>query len=177
MATWIAPKAAILRVSPPVGDEGLRIKGSFTVGELTPAIHPDIYGVHIRVIDRNGKLIVDETIPGGSPNKFIRWKATGNPQTQWMYTDKSKHTGHNGISRVFIRRKLSAPNTFSVQVTGNKGLYPLLIGDDPIRVTFELNSNALPPGGTPGRDQCGEVQFGKLVKPRCKFVGANLNCM
>jgi hypothetical protein len=47
-----------------------------------------------------------------------------------------------------------------------------------VRVTFELNDTALPPGGTPGRDQCGEIEFNLPPdKPYCEFkAGRKLKC-
>jgi hypothetical protein len=46
-------------------------------------------------------------------------------------------------------------------------------GDEPLRVTFELNTNALPPGGAPGQDQCGEIQFLVVDKPTCTFINSS----
>jgi len=39
-----------------------------------------------------------------------------------------------------------------------------------------LNDTALPNGGAPGRDQCGEIQFLDVEKPTCKFVKFKLSC-
>ena len=42
---------------------------------------------------------------------------------------------------------------------------------------FELNTEAFPRGGTPGRDQCGEVAFGLApAKPGCTFKLGMLDC-
>ena len=62
------------------------------------------------------------------------------------------------------------PKVFSVAVQGNHGSYALQPGDEPLRVTFELNTFALPAGGALGQDQCGEIQFLAVGKPTCTFV-------
>ena len=83
----------------------------------------------------------------------------------------------NGISKVIIRnRAFVDPLSFSVAVQGNKGTYLIQQGEQPIRVTVELNDTALPNGGAPGRDQCGEIQFLDVEKPTCKFVKFKLSC-
>jgi hypothetical protein len=148
------------------------LKGVFSIGKNPlPAIQPDVYGVQVRVTDRHARLVLGEKIPGGSPSPLSRWKAIGSPPNQWIFTDRTKPPVHNGISRILIRsRTVDDKLLFSVAVQGNGGSYSLIRGDEPLRVTFELNTNALPAGGTPGRDQCGEIQFLEVDKPSCKFI-------
>jgi cysteine-rich repeat protein len=167
--TWSKPKALFSRLGPPSRDDRMRLKGRFNVGALLPAIAPHTHGVHIRVIDAGGGLIIDERIPGGPA-----WKMSGSANNQWKYTDPMKPAGHNGISQIVIRNLLfQDPTLFSIAVHGDKGTYGIQPDREMIRVTVELNDNAIPPGRTPGRDQCGEVQFSKKVgKPTCTFSGA-----
>ena len=174
--TWTKPKVLFARVGAPAGDDTMRLKGFFSVGALQPVIQPHVYGVHIRVTDRNGRIMVDEHIPGGSPSPLRSWKVVGTPPTQWIYTDKTKPAVLNGISKVIIRnRAFVDPLAFSIAVQGNKGFYPILPNEAPVRVTVELNDTALPAGGAPGRDQCGEIQFIENP-PSCKFVKSKLSC-
>jgi cysteine-rich repeat protein len=174
---WTKPKALLLRLGAPFGDDGMRLKGIFSVGNLLPMIQPDLHGVHVRVTDRNGRIVMDETIDGGPISGLRGWKAIGSPPNQWVFTDRAKPPLRNGISKIIIRnRAFVDPKVFSIALQGNSGTYPLLPGDEPIQVTFELNANALPRGGTPGRDQCGEIRFSQTDKPSCKFVKYKLIC-
>jgi hypothetical protein len=152
----------------------MRLRGRFAVGSLLPTIAPHLHGVHVRVSDARGALIVDEIIPGGSPSALQGWKASRN---KWIYTDRAKPPAHNGISKVVIKNLLTLdPKLFSVLVQGNFGTYTVKPGDEPIRVTVELNAQAIPPGGTPGRDQCGEIGYLTSGRPVCTFVGFKVHC-
>ncbi len=173
------PKVLFARVGAPAGDDTMRLKGVFMVGSLQPSIQPDLYGVHVRVTDKNGRVMIDEHIP--SVNELTSplqgWKAVGDPPNQWIYSDRTKPAIKNGISKVIIRnRTFIDPYSYSVAVQGNKGTYSIVPGEEPVRVTLELNDSALPPGGAPGRDQCGEVQFLENADPRCKFVKFKVSC-
>jgi hypothetical protein len=170
--TWLKPKALLSHLGVPAGDDRMRIKGRFNVGTLLPIIAPNENGIHIRVTDKNGGIIVDEKIPGGP-----LWKVSGSAKNQWTYKDRTKPAPHNGISQIVIRNLLFLdPTLFSIGIRGDFGTYPLEPGEEPIRVTVELNSDALPPGGTPGRDQCGEIQFVEVGKPTCVFHNFKMVC-
>ena len=147
-------------------------RARFKVGGLLPTIAPHLNGVHIRVTDADGGIVFDETVPGGP-----LWKVSGGAHNQWTYKDRSKPAGHNGIAQIVIRNLLFLdPTLFSVSVRGDLGTYPMQPGKEPIRITVEFNTNALPPGGTPGRDQCGEVQFLELGRPTCTFNKFKMSC-
>ena len=71
------------------------------------------------------------------------------------------------------------PGRIGVFMKAKGSTYPLVsIDQPPVRVTVELNDTALPPGGTPGRDQCGEVasRLFSPLRPSCTFAGTNLIC-
>jgi hypothetical protein len=69
------------------------------------------------------------------------------------------------------------PATVQVIALGNNASYPIVPGQEPLTVAVELNSQALPPGNTPGVDQCGEVTFQvEPLEPSLKFGGSNLRC-
>ena len=54
------------------------------------------------------------------------------------------------------------------------GTYLLAPGQEPLTIAVELNDTAVPPGGTRGRDQCGEHRFAlPPAKPACQFIGTN----
>lgn len=176
---WLKPKVLFGKVGSPAGDDIMRLKGSFSVGSLQPQIQPNVYGVHVRVTDKNGRLMVDERIPGSSGllSPLQTWKTTGSPPQQWVYVDRGKPAGSNGISKVTIKQRATIdPSLFAVAVQGNRGTYPVQPGEEPVRVAFELNDQAFPPGSAPGRDQCGEVRFLENAAPSCRFVKFKLSC-
>ena len=145
-----------------------------------PVLAPHVNGVHIRVTDNLRRLVVDEHIEGGMfspPGNLHGWRAVGSPPIKWIYIDQSKPPVHNGIRKVLIR-DLSrfTPGLIGVIIQGKNGDYRLVPGQEPVTVSVELNDNALPPGGTPGRDQCGEAKYGTLSPPSCAFKGSNLIC-
>jgi hypothetical protein len=64
------------------------------------------------------------------------------------------------------------PNLVSVRLFAKNGTYRIAsAAQAPLRVSFELNAEAIVPGSTPGRDQCGEVAFGlPPAVPACVFI-------
>ena len=177
---WIKPTALFGRLDLPHNDDKLRIKGRFAVGSNVPVLAPHVNGVHLRVVDKEHRFIVDERIEGGvfsPPGNPYGWRAVGSPPSKWIFIDQSKPPVHNGIRKIVLR-DLSrfTPGLVSVVIQGKSGDYTILPGQEPVTVTLELNDTALPPGGTPGRDQCGEVRYSTSIDPRCRFKGSNLLC-
>ena len=86
---------------------------------------------------------------------------------------------YNGISELVVKDfSRFEPNLIAVSVITKSGNYPITdASQSPVRVSFELNTEAFPRGGTPGRDQCSEVAFGLTpAKPACTFKPGVLNC-
>jgi hypothetical protein len=180
-AVWIKPQVIFGRLGPPPGDDKMRLKGRFTIGNALPVIDPERYGIELRVLDRLGTVILDEQIPPGTfapPGSVSGWKASGEPPRKWIYVDKNTVALHNGIRKIAVK-DLSRfePGRIILFVKAKDGTYPITSGQEPLAVSVELNDMALPPGRTPGRNQCGEVRFLPLpAVPHCQFVGTNLIC-
>jgi cysteine-rich repeat protein len=177
---WQKPKFYLARLEAPLGDEKMRLKGTFTIGSHVPVLKPDVYGVHIRVTNVNRELVIDEKIPGGVFDGTKGWKSTGEPPSKWIYRDKTNPPIQNGIKKILLK-DLSrfGANQVSIVVGAKKGTYFITENLSPVRVTVELNDTAVPPGSTPGRDQCGEVQFKRESEglPACEFrAGRKLKC-
>ncbi len=185
--TWIKPKVVFTKLGPPSGDEKLSLKGAFIIPTGGPTLALDLYGVHVRVLDAQNHLVVDEHVPGGaylSSGLPIGWKVAGTPPVKWNYLDKANHPPiRNGIKKITITNKSkSVPGLVTVVLKGIEGTYAVAPGQEPLTVTLELNEQALPAGGLPGTDQCGEVVFGVApTVPACTFSGGptrdtKLNC-
>ena len=70
--------------------------------------------------------------------------------------------------------RLGRPGDYGIFVNHKGGTVPLREPEQvPLRLTVELNDTALPPGGTPGRDQCGEAVF---TPTECKILSTNVAC-
>jgi cysteine-rich repeat protein len=177
---WLKPTALFGRLDLPHNDDKIRLKGRFVIGSTVPLLAPHVNGVALRVLDNAHRIVVDERIEGGvfsPPGNLAGWRAVGSPPTKWIYIDQTKPPVHNGIRKIVLR-DLSrfTPGMISVVIQGKQGDYRIVPGQEPVTVTLELNDNALPPGGTPGRDQCGEASFSDFGGPFCRFKGSNLLC-
>jgi cysteine-rich repeat protein len=176
---WIKPAALFGRLNLPHNDDKLRLKGRFVIGSDVPILAPNMNGVHLRVVDNARRIIVDERIAGGelSDTALNGWRASGSPPVKWIYLDKNLPPVHNGIRKIVLR-DLSrfTPGLTGVIIQGKGGDYRLIPGQEPVSVALELNETALPPGGTPGRDQCGEARFNASEPPTCGFNGSSLLC-
>ena len=103
-------------------------------------------------------------------------KALGNPNSKWIYTDKREVAVSKGIRKVTIKdlARIGQPGVWAIFLNGKGGTIPLhTTSQSPLRLTVELNDTALPPGGTPGRDQCGEAVFSA---EECRVLVTNLRC-
>ncbi|MEO6026113.1 MAG: DUF4215 domain-containing protein [Candidatus Binatia bacterium] len=178
---WTQPRVTLGRLNRPPGSQTLRMRGFFKTGSTLPVLAPERHGIQLRIIDSTGSIIVDEHIPGGDlvPGGNSGWKAFGSPASKWIYTDRQKPPTHNGIRKLVVKDQSRVePNQIAVFLIAKNGTYPISSGSQaPLRVTFELNDGAFPPGGTPGRNQCGEVAFGlPPAKPACIFKPGLLDC-
>jgi cysteine-rich repeat protein len=180
---WTKPKVKLGRILAPFGDEKLTAKGFFLNGSDLPVLAPDLHGVRVRITDKVGLILADWEIPGGLYDKAIKvgWKVrSGTPPTKWTFQDKRRPGGYNGLQKVVIKDfSRREPGQIGFLLKAKDGTYPFQnpAAQAPIQVTVELNANALPPGGTPGRNQCGETAFGvPPAEPACEVRGINLVC-
>jgi hypothetical protein len=141
-------------------------------------IDPVRNGVQIRVTDSQNAILFDANLEGVQrlPGADHGWKASGSPASKWIYTDKRPVTVSKGIRKVTIKdlTRLGNPGGIGIFMNHKGGTIPLREVDQlPLRLTVELNDTALPPGGTPGRDQCGEASF---HPDECHALATNVIC-
>jgi cysteine-rich repeat protein len=176
---WTIAKARIIRVlTPPEGNEGLRMNGEFRIGSALPIIAPERNGIQMRVTDSANEILFDVNLPGVErvPGGDHGWKASGSPASKWIYTDKRPVTVSKGIKKVTVKdlTRVGKPGMIGIFVAHKGGTIPLREASQlPLRLTVELNDTALPPGGTPGRDQCGEAVF---TPSECNVLSTNVLC-
>ena len=179
--TWEEARVTFGRLLREPGSQTFRMQGTFKAGTNLPVFAPNEHGVHLRVVDSLQTIILDEHIPGGVllPGGSSGWKAFGEPPTKWIYTDREKPPVHNGIRKLVVK-DLSrvSPNRVAVFLLAKNGTYALSDpGQVPLKLSFELNDQAFPPGGTPGRDQCAETNFQiPPAKPACITKPGLIDC-
>ncbi|MCC6766611.1 MAG: DUF4215 domain-containing protein [Deltaproteobacteria bacterium] len=176
---WRTSKVRIIRVlAAPEGNEGLRLNGEFAVGSSLPVIAPERHGIQLRITDSANTVLFDVNLPGvvRVPGMDHGWKASGTPASKWIFTDKRPVTVSKGIKKVTVKdlRRLGTAGVFGIFLSHKGGTIPLRDASQlPLRVTVELNDTSLPPGGTPGRDQCGEAAF---LPEQCNVLSTNVLC-
>jgi hypothetical protein len=154
------------------------MNGSFHIGSELPVVDPVRNGIQIRITDSANAILFDINLPGVErmPGGDHGWKASGSPASKWIYTDKRPVAVSKGIKKVTVKSlaRLGRPGDFAIFMNHKGGTVPLREpGQVPLRLTVELNDTALPPGGTPGRDQCGEAVF---TPSECKILATNVAC-
>ena len=112
----------------------------------------------------DGSPRLDVALPagafGGGGTAGWRVNSAG---TIWLFTD-STGTPPGGIRKIKIRdRGAVTPRLIEVTVSGAKGTYPVVAGDEPVQARLELGSAAL----------CSAGQF---VAPECVFKASKLTC-
>jgi hypothetical protein len=156
------PSLQVKKFGPPVGDDGLALKGQFSVPHVTLAdIDPLNHGLEVALDDVTGNLF-DVTLPAGAldPVARVGWKSnkTGTAST---YIDKSA-SPLAGIVKLSLKQKQSgAP--FQLKITGKLGSYS---GTPPLeaRVIF------------PAARQCAAFEFSGPPGPSCTAAGTTLKC-
>jgi cysteine-rich repeat protein len=165
---FLKPKLRLGKLDGSPGTQTLKL-ATRVVLPPTAALGPDVYGVHLRISDAHGRLVLDERIPPGAfgtPER-VGWKVHRAAATKWTYLDRAtKPPAANGIVKVAIAMKRG--HVVDIAVTGRDGSYALTPGALPITVGVELDEAAPIPGGASGVDECGEQRFDVA---RCTFSG------
>jgi cysteine-rich repeat protein len=177
---WIKPKVVVSKLDLPAGSRKLKITGAFVIPDNGPPLAPQSRGVHVRVLGPTGAFIVEAHVPPGfyTTTSPIGWKTAGDPATKFTYIDKTVPPVHAGIKKITLTDKSAkARGLIAFTIQGDRGDYPLAVGEAPISVALELNDVGNPQGSQPGVDQCGEVKF-KLppLAPACVAAPKKLTC-
>jgi hypothetical protein len=150
------PKLKLTKQAPPSGDEGLLFKGTMVVPTV-PTIDPTTKGVRFLLADATGTNVIDVTIPGGTG-----WKANGK-HTRWSFKSA---TGVQGITKVQIASKPSAPGSLKFSVKGKHGAFTVSASALPVTATLVIDAPLAKTG------QCGEAT------PTCRSTakGKTIRC-
>jgi cysteine-rich repeat protein len=178
---WLAPRLVLGKLDRP-GSATLSVKGTFVLPPHAGPLAPDVHGMQLRVVDRAGRIVIDEHVRGGTFSKLlpIGWKVRGNPPVRWTYLDRRKTAQRTGPTKIVVAdMSHKQPGRLDIVVAGKGGRYAIAPGDEPVTLSVELNDRAAPPGATPGIDACAEIAFAPSpLVPGCAFSrdGAKLLC-
>lgn len=136
------------------GNDHLRLRGRFVLPDETfQTIDPSAVGARFRIEALDETPRVDVVLPPGNRAKAAPtgWKRDFNAR-KWVFYDKTRDPGLNGIVRFVIRDiRSTTPPSLEVIVTGRRGEYPILLGDDPLRVIASIGNTVL--------GECGETVY------------------
>jgi hypothetical protein len=139
------------------GDDEVTIAASFTLGvnNTFAGLNPLTRGARVILQNGAGARRVDVTLGGGSfAGKGTRGWQENRAHTTWTYRDT---TGSplNGITRMQIKdESRTQARQVTVNVRGNKGVYPVVAGDAPLEAILVLGDQTDAVGGA-----CGESAF------------------
>ncbi len=170
--SFLKPKLILNKLDGPPGAQKLTLKARLLVPSGGPAIAPDVYGMQLRITDAAGAIVLDARIPGGlyAGKGSVGWKVSGTPAKKWQFVDGANEPPlFGGIKKIVLS---NSSGLMKISATGVDGTYPVAPGREPVRLAIELNDGAVPPGGAPGTDQCGETAFRSYPDvPSCRFSG------
>ncbi len=162
----VKPKVVVKKINTDatVGNDGILIKGSFTLPGSTnfANLDPPTNGMRVVVRDAGGGLSFDSSImPGFFAGKGTAGWKLNSSGTTWKFSDKTGAPA-NGLIRAVIKDQgKKSANRVAVIVKGKNGSYPFASGDEPPQVSIVLGAAAAAAAG-----ECTESIF---VVSDCRF--------
>lgn len=155
----------------PAGNERLRIKGQWVLGNTEDVIDPITYGFGFRLDDKDGNQVLARTVPGGlaPSNRDPGWK-TNKKVTRWLYKDRDGAQAE-GVTKVIITDKSRrTPGLYTFLLLGKDGDFQIDPAALPLTLTVVLGN-----GLQTSNDQCASLAFNPATgdKPRCDAGGRN----
>ncbi|MFQ5478151.1 MAG: choice-of-anchor Q domain-containing protein [Candidatus Binatia bacterium] len=150
-------------------NDRLRLMGSFSLpaGSDFSAINPPVLGMRVIIENAAGLPRIAIVVPARARiGRGAGW-ASRRGDSSWRFGDKSGSAA-NGIRRIKI--KDLGGTSVGVRIRGRNGLYPVVAGDEPLRVTVVLGDQQASALG-----RCGEASFGASA---CRFnpTATTLRC-
>jgi hypothetical protein len=160
------PKVIVSRNLAPAGDDKLRLRGTFQVTNLSPAISPLFNGFSFAVYGQSGATLVSGFIPPGLrvDSSSAGWR-TNSQGTRFSYKDGAG-TLTPGIRSAGVSHKVNtAIGLFAFSLSGKDGSFHVDPSELPLRLDVVL-------GGAPQAlaGQCGTATFNPEIaeRPNCK---------
>lgn len=159
------PKFVISRNLAPAGDDRLRLRGSFQLVTLSPAIDPVANGFGFTIYGESGELY-SFFIPGGlqADNASPGWKVN-RAGTRWSYKDRDG-LQTPGLQRIsLVHKENKAPGLFTIAITGKDGAFHIEATELPLRLDVVLGGPA-----QAAANQCARAPFNAETedRPNCK---------
>ncbi len=160
---WSKPQAKLSKIdNPVVGDDRLKVKGTFALAPGVFSVNPTANGARIQVRAASGAVLLDATLAGGaytSPGPGWRSNTTG---SRYVFKD-GRPGGTGSIVKMVVAHVGGA--FAKVTVTGKNGTYPATAASLPLRATVVLGGQAAGENG-----ECGEVTF---TSAQCRTAAGN----
>lgn len=158
-----APKVRI-SVNPDSGaNDRVRISGEFLSATPLSSLDPVLNGMRVILLARDGTVITDVAVPGSDSwhvgTRKIWFKDSGQYAGEWSHLSGV----YGGIKRIAVVDL--GGNLVKVRVTGRKGSYPAVAGDEPITAIVVI--------GEAASGECGETAF---TEGQCAFRGNTVTC-
>lgn len=138
------------------GNDKLTFSGEFLLppGSSFSQLHPDTNGARIVIKNAAGVTRLDATLPAGAyAGRHTRgW--SNRRATMWTYADDAASPVAGIVKMTVAAGDQPTSRQVRVKVTGKNGAYPIVPGDEPLRVTVVLGGPAASQGG-----DCGESDF------------------
>lgn len=163
-------KLRLTRVLAPAGDDKLRLAGTL---RLTPPLQskfaPLTYGARVLVVTKDGRPVLDVTLPNTPYSEATRsgWTGRGNGRS-FVYRNRGAEP-LGGLVRVVLR-KTSVPGGVRFVVRGKLGTYPVAAAELPLHATVILDAPFATTGAcaeTPSAGACAARAGGSSV--RCRW--------
>jgi len=155
------------------GNDGLTLIGVFKLadGGSFAGLDPRARGARLVLQSGAGATRLDVTLPPGAyAGRGTRGWTPNRPRTTWTFKDATG-SPTSGITFVRIRnRDQQATREVRVRISGRRGTYPVVAGDEPIRAAVVLGDQ-----GDAAAGSCGESAF---TAADCSFNqgGTILSC-
>jgi hypothetical protein len=147
-------KLARINVEPTAGNDAMEFEGEYVpAGVLFPQMDPSVNGARIRIETADGTPRVDVLLPPGErQGPYGSGWDRGSSGRRWVFKNRNNDPALNGIQKFKLKDiRRPDPDRVGIKVIGERGTYPVLQGDEPLRVIVAVGDTVV--------GECGEVEY------------------
>jgi len=124
-------------LQPPGGDDTLKLSGRVQRPfPIRPPVDPETTGLHLRILDVNGGVVLDAPLTAGAYVAGRGWRHNAG-RTKWTFAAAD---GIQGITRLTLSdRSLKVPGEIHLKVYGRRGSFAVGPEQLPLDVTVAIN--------------------------------------
>ncbi len=143
-----------INVEPNTGNDSLKFQGEYVPpGILFPQMDPSVNGARIRIETTDGTPRVDVLLPPGErQGPYGSGWDRGISGRRWVFKSRDNDPSLNGIKKFKLKDiRRPDPDRVGVKIVGQRGTYPVIEGDEPLRVIVAIDDTVV--------GECGEVEY------------------